>query len=56
MKSVMLLPYCTIPADHGGKAEMWKALECLRDLGPCTILSARTRPVGMGWTPAARDE
>ena len=56
MKSVMLLPYCTIPADHGGKAEMWKALECLRDLGPCTILSARTRPVGMGWTQAARAE
>ncbi len=35
---------------------MGKALECLRDLGPCTILSARTRPVGMGWTQAARDE
>ena len=35
---------------------MWKALECLRELGPCTILSARTRPVGMGWTAAALDE
>ena len=54
--SVMLLPYCPLPVDHGGKAEMWKALECLRELGPCTILSARTRPVGMGWTQAAQEE
>lgn len=56
MKSIMLLPYCPFPADHGGKAEMQKALECLRELGPCKILSARTRPAGMGWTPAAIDE
>lgn len=51
MKSIALIPYCPLPADHGGKVEMWKALKCLRELGPCTILSARTRPVGMGWTP-----
>jgi len=50
VKSVFLLPYCPLPADHGGKVEMWKVLECLRELGPCTVLSARTRPVGMGWT------
>lgn len=55
MKSTLLLPYCPIPADHGGKVEMWKMLECLRELGPCTILSARTRPVGMGWTVSALD-
>ncbi len=53
MKSVILLPYCPIPADHGGKSEMWKVLQILRGLGECTILSARTRPVGMGWSPAA---
>ena len=52
MKSIALIPYCPLPADHGGKVEMWKALKCLRELGPCTILSARTKPVGMGWTPA----
>ena len=56
MKSVALIPYCPLPADHGGKVETWKALACLRELGPCKILSARTRPVGMGWTPASIDE
>ncbi len=50
MKSVVLLPYCPLPADQGARVEMWKVLECLRALGPCTILSARSRPVGMGWT------
>lgn len=56
MNSVTLLPYCPLPADHGGKVEMWKALSCLRELGPCTILSARKRPVGMGWTANALGE
>ena len=56
LKSVFMLPYCPLPADHGGKAEMWKALKCLRELGPCSILSARTRPVGTGWTPEALGE
>ena len=53
MKSILHLPYCPLPLNHGGKVEVWKALECLRELGPCTILSARTRPVGMGWTAAS---
>ena len=56
MKSVVLIPYCPIPAETGSRIEMWKTLECLRELGPCTILSARTRPVGMGWTRASQDE
>ena len=54
LKSILLLPYCPLPADHGGKVEMSKALHCLRELGPCTILSARARPVGAGWTPEIR--
>jgi len=56
MKSVLLAPYCPLPADHGGKVEMWKNLEVLRSLGECTVLSAATRPVGEGWTPSIRDE
>ena len=56
MKSLILLPYCPLPADHGGKVEMWKTLECLREMGPCTVLSARSRPVGMGWTQEALAE
>lgn len=56
MKSVVLVPYCPLPADTGGKAEMWKNLEVLRDLGSCTILSAATKPVGCGWTVEARRE
>ena len=56
MKSMAVVPYCPLPMDHGGKVEMWKALECLREMGPCTLLSARTRPVGMGWTQNALDE
>ena len=56
LKSIMLLPYCPLPVDQGAKAEMGKTLECLRELGPCTLLSARRRPVGMGWSPAAIDE
>ena len=51
MNSIALIPYAPLPADHGGKAETWKMLQCLRELGSCTILSARRRPVGMGWTP-----
>ena len=56
MKSAVLVPYCPLPTDHGGKVEMWKNLETLRSLGDCTLLSAATRPVGMGWTPAIRKE
>lgn len=56
MNSIALVPYCPLPTDHGGKVEMWKNLEILRSLGECTLLSAATRPVGMGWTPAMRKE
>ncbi|MGD9873490.1 MAG: glycosyltransferase [Kiritimatiellia bacterium] len=48
-KIVILVPYCPLPADTGGKMEMMKHLNVLRDLGDCTILSANRRPVGAGW-------
>ena len=54
MKSVALVPYCPFPADSGSKVEMWKHLELLRSMGQCTLVSAATRPVGMGWTPSAK--
>lgn len=54
--SVVLIPYCPWPADTGGKTEMWKHLAALRELGPCTILSAAGKPVGVGWTREARCE
>lgn len=50
MKSICLVPYCPTPADTGAKVEMWKHLHILKDLGLCTIASARERPVGMGWS------
>ena len=56
MNSVVLVPYCPLPANNGGKVETWKNLEILRSLGECTILSAATRPVGMGWNPSTRKE
>lgn len=56
MKSIVLTPYCPFPADHGGKVEMLKHMEILRSLGECTIASASTRPVGMGWDPLVRRE
>ncbi len=56
MKSVVLVPYCPLPADTGGKVEMWKHLNVLRELGPCTILSANTKPVGCGWSAEALKE
>jgi len=52
----VLVPHCPWPADTGGKAETWKHLEVLRDLGSCEILSAATRPVGAGWAPGRRRE
>ncbi len=54
MKTVVLVPYCPLPAHSGGRAEMWKLLELLRGMGDCTIASAATRPVGAGWTPELR--
>ncbi len=56
MNSVVLTPYCPLPADHGGKVEMWKHLNLLRTMGGCTIASAASRPVGMGWTDEARQQ
>jgi glycosyltransferase involved in cell wall biosynthesis len=51
IKSVVLLPYCPIPADTGGKVEMLKYVKALRELGDCTVLSSNCKPVGMGWSP-----
>ena len=56
MKILDLIPYCPLPANHGGKVEMLKHLEILSSLGDCTIASAATRPVGMGWNPDIRRE
>lgn len=49
-KIVILVPYCPLPIDTGGKAEMWKHMRLLRELGDCTILSASGRPVGTPWS------
>lgn len=49
MKSLVLLPYCPLPIDSGAKTEMWKHLDILKSMGPCRIVTARKRPVGMGW-------
>lgn len=54
MRSVALVPHCPWPADTGGKAETWKHLEVLLELGGCDILSAATRPVGAGWSADQR--
>ncbi|WP_084184919.1 glycosyltransferase [Desulfonatronum thiodismutans] len=56
MRSVVLIPYCPLPINTGAKAEMWKHLNILHGLGPCTIASARRRPVGLGWTPRYEQE
>ena len=56
MQAVVLTPYCPLPADTGCKVEMWKHLELLQTMGSCTIASAATRPVGMGWTSEARQQ
>lgn len=53
MKSLALVPYCPWPSDTGTKVEMMKHLDVLLGLGQCTILSARQRPVGFGWTDEA---
>jgi hypothetical protein len=55
VRSVVLVPFCPLPVDSGGKAEMWKHLQVLRELGPGKILSAGSKPVGCGWTREARD-
>lgn len=50
MKSIVLVPYCPLPANTGTKVEMMKHLNVLKGLGECTIASARRKPVGFGWT------
>jgi len=50
VKSVVLVPYCPLPANTGGKSEMWQHLQILRQMGECHVLSAGRRPVGAGWT------
>ena len=55
MKIAILVPYSPLPADTGAKVEIMKHLRILRGLGDCTILSAAGKPVGGGWTPAARE-
>ncbi|MCI5142237.1 MAG: glycosyltransferase family 1 protein [Candidatus Electrothrix sp. ATG1] len=54
VKSLALIPYCPFPADSGGKVEMWKHLDLLQSMGECTLVSAATRPVGMGWTASTK--
>jgi len=56
MKIVNLLPYCPLPADQGSKVEMLKHLDVLCSLGECTVASAGSRPVGMGWSESTRSE
>ena len=51
--SCALVPYCPIPINSGGKAEMWRSLQALRELGSCRVVSARAKPVGAGWKPEA---
>lgn len=53
MNSVVLVPFCPLPANTGAKIEMWKHLDVLLALGVCTIVSAGKRPVGCDWTPEA---
>lgn len=53
MKSLALVPYCPWPQDTGTRVEMFKHLEVLKELGECTIVSARNKPVGFGWTELA---
>jgi hypothetical protein len=51
MNVVMWMPYCPLPADHGGKNVMLDCARLLKELGEVRLLSAATRPVGAGWTP-----
>jgi glycosyltransferase involved in cell wall biosynthesis len=51
IRSAILLPYCPLPVNTGGKREMWQCVETLRSLGPCRIISAARKSVGAGWTP-----
>ncbi len=49
MKSMVLVPYCPWPPNTGTRVEMMKHLDALKNLGECTIISAKSKPVGFGW-------
>ncbi len=49
MRSLSLLPYCPLPVNTGARVVLMKHLNMLRELGKCSILSARNKPVGSGW-------
>lgn len=53
MNTLALVPYCPWPPDTGTRVEMLKHLEVLKGLGQCTIISARKKPVGFGWSDDA---
>ncbi len=55
MKSACLIPYCPIPCNTGARAIYNKHLHFLASLGSCSILSAKSRPVGYGWTSEAKE-
>lgn len=52
VQSATLVPFCPLPVDSGAKSEIWKHLHVLRELGSCTVISARSKPVGAGWSAA----
>lgn len=49
----VLCPYSPWPVDTGARAEMWKHLDALLELGEVTLLTARGKPVGTGWSEEA---
>ncbi len=53
MKAACLIPYCPLPCDSGARSIFEKHLSFLQRLGSCSILSAKSRPVGYGWTSQA---
>lgn len=50
MKIIILTPYSPWPANTGTKIEIMKHLDLLKEIGECTIVSAKGKPVGFGWT------
>ena len=56
MNSISLIPYCPLPVNTGARVVLMKHLNMLKDLGRCTILSARCKPVGSGWSEKYEQE
>ena len=50
MKSITLIPYCPLPINSGAKMGFFTHLDALKRMGLCTIVSARSKPVGNGWS------